>query len=78
MSERRTVCLPPDLHPRKGFWRASIARLASNCGRAPFCRLLTIARLLHDSAYVKERLMSATSAEEVLDVIRTREQAALD
>jgi CBS domain containing-hemolysin-like protein len=37
-----------------------------------------IARLLHDSAYVKERLMTATSVEEVLDVIRTGEQAALD
>jgi CBS domain containing-hemolysin-like protein len=37
-----------------------------------------IARLLHESEYVKERLMTATSAEEVLDVIRTGEQAALD
>lgn len=37
-----------------------------------------IARLLHDSAYVKDRLMTATSVEEVLNVIRTGEQAALD
>ena len=34
--------------------------------------------LLHESDYVKERLMTAASAEEVLDVIRTGEQAALD
>lgn len=34
--------------------------------------------LLQESDYVKERLMSATSAEEVVEVIRTGEQAALD
>jgi CBS domain containing-hemolysin-like protein len=37
-----------------------------------------IARLLHERDYVKERLLTATSAEEVLEVIRTGEQAALD
>ncbi|MCU0663530.1 MAG: CNNM domain-containing protein [Myxococcota bacterium] len=37
-----------------------------------------IATLLHESEYVKERLMTATSVEEVLEVIRTGEQAALD
>jgi len=37
-----------------------------------------IAALLHESEYVKERLMTATSAEEVLEVVRTGEQAALD
>jgi CBS domain containing-hemolysin-like protein len=37
-----------------------------------------IAALLHESGYVKQRLMTATSAEEVLEVIRTGEQAALD
>ena len=37
-----------------------------------------IATLLHESEYVKERLMTATSGEEVLEVIRTGEQAALD
>jgi CBS domain containing-hemolysin-like protein len=37
-----------------------------------------IAELLQESAYVKERLMTATSVEEVLEVIRTGEQAALD
>ena len=42
-------------------------------------RLLSIiAGLLHESDYVKERLLTATSAEEVLEVIRTGEQAALD
>jgi CBS domain containing-hemolysin-like protein len=42
-------------------------------------RLLSIvASLLHESEYVKERLMTATSVEEVLEVIRTGEQAALD
>jgi tellurite resistance protein TerC len=42
-------------------------------------RLLTIiATLLHESEYVKERLMTATTTEEVLEVIRTGEQAALD
>ncbi|HEX7508975.1 MAG TPA: CNNM domain-containing protein [Polyangia bacterium] len=42
-------------------------------------RLLSIvASLLHESKYVKERLMTATSVEEVLEVIRTGEQAALD
>jgi CBS domain containing-hemolysin-like protein/mannitol/fructose-specific phosphotransferase system IIA component (Ntr-type) len=37
-----------------------------------------IATLLHESAFVNERLRSATSAEEVLEVIRTGEQAVLD
>ena len=37
-----------------------------------------IATLLHESEYVKERLMTATSVEEVVEVIRTGEQAALD
>jgi CBS domain containing-hemolysin-like protein len=37
-----------------------------------------IATLLHESEYVKERLMTATSPEEVMEVIRTGEQAALD
>ena len=37
-----------------------------------------IATLLHESEYVKERLLTAISAEEVLEVIRTGEQAALD
>ncbi len=37
-----------------------------------------IATLLHESEVVKERLLSATSAEEVLEVIRTGEQAVLD
>lgn len=37
-----------------------------------------VATLLHESEYVKERLMTATSAEEVLEVIRTGEQAAID
>jgi Mg2+/Co2+ transporter CorC len=37
-----------------------------------------IATLLHESAVVKERLLTATSAEEVLEVIRTGEQAVLD
>jgi mannitol/fructose-specific phosphotransferase system IIA component (Ntr-type) len=42
-------------------------------------RLLSIiASLLHESEYVKERLMTANSAEEVLEVIRTGEQASLD
>ncbi|MBN1605605.1 MAG: DUF21 domain-containing protein [Polyangiaceae bacterium] len=42
-------------------------------------RLLSIiAGLLHESEYVKERLLTATSAEEVLEVIRTGEQASLD
>jgi len=40
--------------------------------------LAIIAGLLHESDYVKERLLTATSAEEVLEVIRTGEQAALD
>jgi mannitol/fructose-specific phosphotransferase system IIA component (Ntr-type) len=40
--------------------------------------LAVIARLLHESEYVKERLLTATSAEEVLEVIRTGEQASLD
>jgi CBS domain containing-hemolysin-like protein/mannitol/fructose-specific phosphotransferase system IIA component len=37
-----------------------------------------IAGLLQESEFVKERLMTATSADEVLEVIRTGEQAALD
>jgi mannitol/fructose-specific phosphotransferase system IIA component (Ntr-type) len=37
-----------------------------------------IATLLHESEYVKERLMTAISVEEVLEVLRTGEQAALD
>lgn len=37
-----------------------------------------LATLLQESDYVKERLMTATSAEEVVEVIRTGEQAALD
>ena len=37
-----------------------------------------IATLLQESEFVKERLMTATSAEEVLEVIRTGEQAVLD
>jgi CBS domain containing-hemolysin-like protein/mannitol/fructose-specific phosphotransferase system IIA component (Ntr-type) len=37
-----------------------------------------IATLLHESAFVAERLRTATSAEEVLEVIRTGEQAVLD
>jgi CBS domain containing-hemolysin-like protein/mannitol/fructose-specific phosphotransferase system IIA component len=38
----------------------------------------TIATLMNESEYVKDRLMTATTAAEVLDVIRTGEQAALD
>ena len=42
-------------------------------------RLLSIiAMLLDESEYVKERLMTATSAVEILEVIRTGEQTALD
>jgi len=37
-----------------------------------------IATLLHESEYVRERLLTADSAEEVLEVIRTGEQAVLD
>ena len=37
-----------------------------------------IATLLHESEFVKEHLLSASSAEEMLEVIRTGEQAALD
>lgn len=37
-----------------------------------------VVTLLHESDYVKERLMTATSAQEVLEVVRTGEQAALD
>jgi fructose PTS system EIIBC or EIIC component len=40
--------------------------------------LAIIAGLLQESDYVKERLLTATSAEEVLEVIRTGEQASLD
>ena len=42
-------------------------------------RLLSIiATLLHESEYVKDRLMTAETPEEVLEVIRTGEQAVLD
>ena len=42
-------------------------------------RLLSIiAGLLHESEHVKERLLTARSAEEVLEVVRTGEQASLD
>jgi CBS domain containing-hemolysin-like protein/mannitol/fructose-specific phosphotransferase system IIA component len=37
-----------------------------------------IATLLHESEYVRERLLTATTADEVLEVIRTGEQAVLD
>jgi mannitol/fructose-specific phosphotransferase system IIA component (Ntr-type) len=37
-----------------------------------------IATLLHESEYVRERLLTADTAEEVLEVIRTGEQAVLD
>jgi CBS domain containing-hemolysin-like protein len=37
-----------------------------------------IATLLHESEFVKERLLTATSVDEVLEVIRTGEQAVLD
>jgi CBS domain containing-hemolysin-like protein/mannitol/fructose-specific phosphotransferase system IIA component len=37
-----------------------------------------IATLLHESEFVKERLLTATSVEEVLEVVRTGEQAVLD
>ena len=37
-----------------------------------------IATLLHESEVVKERLLTATSSEEVLEVVRTGEQAVLD
>ena len=37
-----------------------------------------IATLLHESEYVRERLLTADSPEEVLEVIRTGEQAVLD
>ena len=38
----------------------------------------TIATLLHESEYVKNRLLTAETAEEVLEAIRAGEQAALD
>ncbi|MGC4067629.1 MAG: CNNM domain-containing protein [Polyangiaceae bacterium] len=38
----------------------------------------TIAALLHESEFVKDRLMTADSREQVLEAIRTGEQAALD
>ncbi len=38
----------------------------------------TIATLLHESEYVKERLMTAETREEILEAVRTGEQAALD
>lgn len=42
-------------------------------------RLLSIiATLLHESEYVKDRLMTAETPDEVLEVIRTGEQAVLD
>ena len=37
-----------------------------------------IASLLQESDYVKERLMTATTVEEILEVVRTGEQAVLD
>jgi hypothetical protein len=37
-----------------------------------------IATLLHESEYVKERLLTAESPDEVLEVLRTGEQAVLD
>jgi len=40
--------------------------------------LALIAGLLHESEYVKERLLTAQSAEEILEIIRTGEQASLD
>lgn len=38
----------------------------------------TIAGILHESEFVKDRLMTAESREEILEAIRTGEQAALD
>jgi CBS domain containing-hemolysin-like protein/mannitol/fructose-specific phosphotransferase system IIA component (Ntr-type) len=38
----------------------------------------TIAALLHESEFVKDRLMNAETREQVLEAIRTGEQAALD
>ena len=38
----------------------------------------TIAALLHESEFVKDRLMTADTPEEILDAIRAGEQAALD
>lgn len=38
----------------------------------------TIAGILHESEFVKDRLLTAASPEEVLEAIRTGEQAALD
>lgn len=38
----------------------------------------TIAGILHESEFVKDRLMTAATREEVLEAIRTGEQAALD
>ena len=37
-----------------------------------------IATLLHESEYVRERLATAESPEEVIEAIRAGEQAALD
>ena len=37
-----------------------------------------IATLLHESEYMKERLMTAPSPSEVIELIRTGEQAVLD
>jgi mannitol/fructose-specific phosphotransferase system IIA component (Ntr-type) len=38
----------------------------------------TIAGILHESEFVKDRLMTADTKEEILEAIRTGEQAALD
>lgn len=38
----------------------------------------TIAGLLHESEFVKDRLMTADTTEEILEAVRTGEQAALD
>jgi mannitol/fructose-specific phosphotransferase system IIA component (Ntr-type) len=38
----------------------------------------TIAGILHESEFVKDRLMTADTVEEILEAIRTGEQAALD
>jgi len=37
-----------------------------------------VADLVQESDYIKDRLMTAETAEEILEVIRTGEQAALD
>ena len=38
----------------------------------------TIAALLHESEFVKDRLMTADTPDEILEAIRAGEQAALD